>query len=183
MWINGHTGEVLDQEPDDAMVRDGVALWLPPEDVPAEPSNHELDESWIPNWLAKQELHLAAELNALEIQHGLMVAAVNTRRRYLDYRYRRRAEAQVRLDIEVAGGKKKSHNYPFGTCGFRTSKRVEVVDKEEALAWALVSWPEAVKTETKTSLLKSKLPPGDEVPGVKRVTETKFYVKPAVPKS
>ena len=176
MWIDTQTGEVLPGESCDDP-QEG-AIWIEPEDVPDEPTGQAFDE-WVPNWLAKQFLHVDAEEAAVNEQHKRLVATIKARRRYLEFAYMRRAEAIVKADLEVAGGKRKSVDYDFGRCGWRTSRRLEVVDQELALAWARKHCQDAVKTTV--SLLKGSLPKGEHVPGVIRRTDSTFYVRPAVP--
>jgi len=174
MWINEH-GEVVSETLED--MPEGCG-WIEPEDVPAEPDQS--GDDWVPNWLAKQFLHADAELAAAREQHRLIESSIKARRRWLEWSYLRRAEVAVAIDMEAEGSKKKSRRYSFGTLGWRTSKRVTVTDEGAALEWAAEHCEAAVKVSR--SLLKSRLPKGEDVPGVERETVETFYVRPAVPK-
>lgn len=178
MWVDTTTGALIEGEPwDDAPAG---AVWIELEDEPVEPEAAQRSDDWVPNWLAKQLLHVDADEKALKTQHALRMAAVKARRLYLEWAYLPRAEAVVKGDLKVQGGKRKSVDYAYGRCGWRTSARTVVADEYAALTWAKQHCLDAVNV--KITLLKSALPKGEEVPGVFRHTETAFYVRPAVPK-
>ena len=160
-WVDVDTGELY-EEPRPGAVE--VDLPDAPEDEP------ELVE-----FVLKQAVQLKAVLGVLKEQHAKRVAEVNAQLKSLDWLYRSRLEAQVKLDLKAQGGKKKSVNYAHGKAGWskRTSK--VVVDEEAAIAWAIFEAPDAVKTTQ--ALLKGNLPKGVEVPGVEVKTNETFFFR------
>ncbi len=181
MWIN-QEGERFSGGHEEMPVADTYCTWVEEHEEPVEPfrKNSDGGDDWVPNWLAQQFLHLDADEAALKSQHNVRMASISARRRYLKWAYLDRAETIVKGDLEAQGGKRKSVDYDYGRCGWRSSKKVVVVDADAALAWADEHCPEAIKCEA--TLLKGSLPKGVDVPGVERVEESNFYVKPGAPK-
>lgn len=114
--------------------------------------------------------------------------AVEKRRDYLDKTYLPTVEAVTRAKIAHSG--KKSFDFCYGVCGFRTSKGLEWPDGDEPIAdetlvkWAKENCPDAVTTETVTKVSKNTIKAyikdtGDEPPMVKVTPGVEqFYVKP-----
>lgn len=164
-WVNTLTGEVV-------------------------PVEHEPEDfSGIPGWLAEQALKdqlaadaLSAEVRALTDQLAKRIRTIRLREKCRLWRWKPIAMDEVKKDIAAAGGKKKSHHYTYGTLGFRTSKRTNVTDEKAAIDWAKDNDCMAAIKFPEPKLLKSALPKGEDIPGIERVTETTFFIKPAAAK-
>jgi len=127
---------------------------------------------WLGDWYTQQLCRIEAERAALKAQHARLMAELAAREKALAWKWRGALEEVVRTML--AKSKRKSVDFAYGRCGWRRSKRVEVVDEEAAMAWARSRWPGAIKRTE--SLLKSELP-DREVPGVQRRDEDVFYVR------
>ncbi|MCP4308481.1 MAG: hypothetical protein GY788_27110 [bacterium] len=178
MWVNTETGEA-DHATAEAKP-EGPWLWIEEEELADEPDREPFDDAWVPSWLTQQYLHLDADEGAIKEQTKRLLASVKARRKYLDWACTKRAEAIVKGDLEAKGGKRKSIDYPYGRCGFRSNKRVVVHDEQVVLAWAAFYCTDAIKVSEK--LVTGPLPKDQDVPGVQRVEEEVFFVRPAKPK-
>jgi len=168
LWVDPKTGEIVQPGTDGAIRIDAVDLY--PEVVRPDP-----DAEWLGDYVTRRVCELDAQEAALKLQHQRHLARLRAERWQLAHRY----DARLRAVVEEAlkGSKKKSVSYAFGRAGFRKTTRVNVTDEAAALEWAAANAPSAVKVQT--SLLKSELPKGAEVPGVERKTEQVWFVRPA----
>ncbi len=189
MWIQEATGKPLPGTLDDRPPEGGV--WIEDDDIAREPGHDDGDRSWIPNWLAKQLLHLEAERESVKAHLSEMLRALDGRESHLHYVYDESAEAIVKGELVVLNeGKKKpkkSYAMPFGKAGYRMGRdKIEVFDEPKAIEWAEENSPLAVEVVTTKKFLKSNLPPkkleAGEIPGVKFVPKTNsFFLTPTRP--
>ena len=181
MWLDKDSGLPLEGKEGEPPAEG--AAWFPDDDIPREPPK-QVDESWVPNFLLRELLHCDAEEGAIMAQVNSLLADVKKRRHYLEWRYKKRAEAETALQLKARNEgkkkKKKSIAWPFGKCGWKSKPTLEVTDKVATIAWARKKCPAAVK-EGEPSLLTSALPKGVEIPGIKRGTSNTFGVHVAKP--
>ena len=168
-WIDPESGEVLEEW------RDGTL-----EDLQA-PEIAEDDAEWLGDWYTKLKAQIAAERAALKAMHKIRLGLLDSREAGLEWKFGPRLEELVRRKIEEQGGRRKSIAFAYGSAGYRKSSRLDVHDEEAAIEWAEDHAPDAIKI--KTSLLKSALPEGAEVPGVELVEGSEFWCRPAKAKA
>lgn len=170
IWVNPKTGEIVPPGTKGAMLVE--AIFPEQEDrIDSDP-----DEDWLPDYFTERVAEWAAKEALLIKQHERRLAQLRADRRGFEDYYAARVETIVRRQAEQQ--KRRSVDYAFGRLGFRKScAKFEVEDKDQAIEWAKANAPEAVKVETKESLLKSNLPGGASIPGARWVPEhDKFYV-------
>jgi hypothetical protein len=114
------------------------------------------DDSWLPDWFCKQNGLLDDEEERLSRQYKVRMAQIDARRMAIRIRWGERCQAEIAMQMQAAGGKRKSIDGEYGRYGYR--KRggrltAEVVDKDAAIASVMTECPAALKQE----LLKSVL--------------------------
>jgi len=192
-WIaddGDDAGRAIGEDEDEVPTR--PATWVEFAQMPSPPPGAATDDH-VPNMLARGLLHCDAEEAALAIQYLAWLAPIRARRNHWLWAYKLRAEAVVTGDLAAKNlGKSesaqvKSVHYPFGKCGWQASKRTDIEEGDATMDWAIEHCPEAIKTTTTHSLLKSALPmdklKAGEIPGATRFEGDTFYIRPAAPKS
>jgi len=167
-WICTKTFDVVDEGYEGAVL---LEIDMP---EPPETYGSSLEDAELGDWVSRE----LCELDALEAAHK-----EQAKRRSAQLKARRRALEAYLPEIEAATrrlltGKRKSVDFAFGRAGFRSSRKVEVIDATEAMIWADEHCPDAIKTPAPT-LLVSMLPRGEEIPGVRVVEGESFSVKAA----
>ena len=162
LWVNPETGEVCDE------LLTG-AVWIP-NDLPGEEIDRE-DNAWLGDWFTQKLVELDGKDGALRIQYEARRRQLKAQRARLFYAW----GDQLEQLVKETKGKRKSVDFAYGRCGFRTSTRTEVYEEESAIRWAKIYATAAVRVQER--LLKSELPKRGEIPGVRRTTQTVFYAK------
>lgn len=189
LWIDPETGAIVPADTDGAtrIERWDVEIPAGAEDLAAKE-----DYSWLPSWFLKRHGHVAAERATLMSQYKRKMAVLDAIEKYMIWRWHGTLSGVVEADIEKQKGKKKSFDYLEGRAGFRTGRKCEVVDEEQAMEWARGNCPEAIKVSEflRVSYLpksKTATHPGAkqvfvDVPGVRRWEEEVFFAKGNVAK-
>jgi hypothetical protein len=164
LYVDPLTGESL-EEPKDGFLEI---------EIPDQEDEQQPDREWLPDYYMERELAIRAKREVLNEQHKRRMNALDQEKRTLDWRYRDRFEDVVKK--EITGTKKKSVDYAYGRAQIRTSTPTIISDQDKVLKWAKKHCPDAVKTVTKTTLLKSALPKGVDIPHVERVPVQSFSV-------
>lgn len=187
LWIDPETGAIVPADTEGATKIERWDVEIP---AGAEDLAEKEDYSWLPSWFLKRHGHVAAERATLMSQYKRKMAVLDAIEKYMTWRWHGTLSGVVEADIEKQKGKKKSFDYLEGRAGFRTGRKCEIVDEEEAMAWAHEHCPEAVKVTEylRVSYLpKKQTPPGEkqsfvDVPGVRRWEEETFFAKGNVAK-
>lgn len=168
LWINLETGEIS-EEPVDGWEK----IYKDPEE---EEHAEDEDLSWLGDWYTRQLVDIEAERTALKVQYEANKKRLEARERYLEWAWGEKLQTYV--EASLSGSRKKSMEFAFGTSGRRRVTETVITDEAKVITWAYENCKDAIKI-AKPSILKSKLPKGEEIPGVARHTKDKFFVKPA----
>lgn len=173
-WVSLDDGQELGGTEDSPP--DVAAEWW--DELPPLPGSEEIVEGYL---LQLGELEADAAradhvLAAAKAHHATRVRRVNSGIARLKHFCLADVQAQARKDIDEQRGKAKSKHYDHGTCGWRRHKKTIITDETAARYWASANCPEAVK-RPEPYVLKSKLPKGEEIPGVQWIDEDQFFAR------
>ena len=164
-WLSPESGELLEDWAEGTL-----------EDM-VEPEHVSGNDQGLGDWVTKVQAQIAAERIALKAMFKVRMGILDSREAGLEWKFGPRLQAHVEAQLAEQGGRRKSIAFAYGSAGFRKSRRLEVHDEEAAIEWAEDNAPDAIKINT--SLLKSALPEGVEVPGVELIEGDEFWIRPA----
>lgn len=155
IWVDLATGEIVPEGSENAEPIDFEVADEPPS------AAEQPDSEWLADWWLRKDAELVAAVEAAKRQAERIARLHAAKRRHLDsYLPRLREVARASLT-----GRRKSVDFAFGRAIFRESTKSRVFDEAAAMAWASEHAPAAIKLVA-PSLLVSKLPKDEEVPGV-----------------
>lgn len=118
------------------------------------------------SWVVGKILACDEELQRIEAQHAVIVAAVKRRKAALEARFG--AELRGYAAQRLEGGRTRTLHLPTGSCAFRVTRGgPRIVDEQLALAWAIAALPAAVRTpEPRPVLIKDEVKAYVEMTGI-----------------
>ena len=168
VWVDPRTGEIVQAGTEGALLLDGS-------DLSPEVVRQDSDSEWLGDYVTRRLVELDAQEMAFKLQAKKAAARLVVERRLLADRYGERLQRVV--SAKLAGGKRKSADFAYGSAGWRKQAKIEVSDEAAAIKWAKAHAPSALKVTV--ALLKSNLPKGTEVPGVTRTEVNNWFVRGA----
>lgn len=147
-------------------------------EIAADPQRERMS---FPEWYLAVLGNCDAAEERLREQYNRMRAAIDARRKALEWRFGSAFRAQVEADLAAQKGKKKSVSYLTGNAGFRKTRgRLIFKDGEALKVWCAENLPDGLKLElSKTAISEHIKVTGEVPPGAEWEPESdKFY--PAV---
>lgn len=132
------------------------------------------DDTWLGPWMTRKIIELRARAEAAKESYDATQRDIQREHAYLVKHYGRRFRDQLEKDLDAKGKRTKTINYATGSAGLRKQRdRVEIVDQDQAVAWAEMFAPDCVKRSiTGRTELKKRIEAGEDVLGVELVYGT-----------